>query len=154
MYSTYMTATREELELIDRALRLLRHVVEPPGMIDDEGQRVEASTILVLEALADGGPPTVRDVAERLGVAHSTASRLVKRAEEAGMVRRGPSPANGRETVVEATEQGRAMRRRGERYRIARLAEVVQEWEPQERARFAVSLRRFAEAAQGAIRGG
>lgn len=147
MYHTYMTDARTELEQIDQALMRLRRFFDPPAMVDDEGRRVEASTILVLETLAGPGPRTVRDIAEELDVAHSTASRLVKRAEQAGMVRRRPSPTNRRETVVEATEQGDAARQRGVRYRIERLTAITVTWQPDEIERFATSLHHFAEAA-------
>lgn len=147
MYRTCMTSARNELEQIDRALVRLRRFFDPPAMVDDEGRRVEASTILVLETLAGAGPRTVRDVAEQLDVAHSTASRLITRAEQAGMVRRRPSPTNGRETAVETTRQGHAVRRRGVQYRLERLAEITLSWQPDEIERFATSLHRFAEAA-------
>jgi DNA-binding MarR family transcriptional regulator len=49
---------------------------------------------------------TVTDVAGRLQVAQSTATELVSRAEEAGLVHRSGSPKDGRVAVVQLTEVG------------------------------------------------
>jgi DNA-binding MarR family transcriptional regulator len=49
---------------------------------------------------------TVTDVADRLQVAQSTATELVSRAEEAGLVHRAGSPKDGRVAVVHLTELG------------------------------------------------
>jgi DNA-binding MarR family transcriptional regulator len=51
---------------------------------------------------------TVTDVADRLQVAQSTATELVSRAEEAGLVQRSGSPKDGRVAVVRLTEAGDA----------------------------------------------
>lgn len=152
MYDTYVNASQQgDLQLVDRALMRLRHFVEVPAAVDDAGRRIEASTLLVLEALAAMADPTVRDVARALDVTHSTASRLVLRAEQAGMVRRGPSPASHRERVVEATEEGLVVRRRAVRFRLSRLADITAGWDVEELASFARALDRFAAvAAEGA----
>ncbi|HMO11585.1 MAG TPA: helix-turn-helix domain-containing protein [Actinotalea sp.] len=113
MYYTCMDVPDGALVEIDRALRLLRREVDPPAAVDDHGRRIEASTLLVLEAVLDGRARTVQDVAHHLGVAHSTASRLVTRAESAAMVRRVPSPVSAREAWVTATDLGTATRARG-----------------------------------------
>jgi DNA-binding MarR family transcriptional regulator len=49
---------------------------------------------------------TVTDVADRLQVAQSTATELVSRAEEAGLVQRSGSPKDGRVAVVRLTDAG------------------------------------------------
>jgi DNA-binding MarR family transcriptional regulator len=49
---------------------------------------------------------TVTDVADRLQVAQSTATELVTRAEEAGLVKRSGSPKDGRVAVVRLTGAG------------------------------------------------
>jgi DNA-binding MarR family transcriptional regulator len=48
----------------------------------------------------------VTDIAERLQVAQSTATELVTRAEEAGLVQRSGSPKDGRVALVRLTAQG------------------------------------------------
>jgi DNA-binding MarR family transcriptional regulator len=49
---------------------------------------------------------TVTDVADRLQVAQSTATELVTRAEEAGLVQRSGSPKDGRVALVRLTRPG------------------------------------------------
>jgi DNA-binding MarR family transcriptional regulator len=49
---------------------------------------------------------TVTDLAERLQIAQSTATELVTRAEEAGLVQRFPSPKDGRVALVRLTDTG------------------------------------------------
>lgn len=143
-----LAGSQTDLEILDQALLGLRHFFGAPGVLDDRGRRVELSTLLVLDAIGSVGA-SVREVAQRLGVAHSTASRLVKRAEEAGMVARGHSTLDARETVVAATEAGRQLGRRALAFRLGRLVELTQDWSPDEVATFAASLRRFARVATG-----
>ncbi|NMR20110.1 MarR family winged helix-turn-helix transcriptional regulator [Cellulomonas fimi] len=141
------SGSKKDLERIDRALMQLRRFVEAPAMVDDRGRHVETSTLLVLEALGPESEPTVRDVARRLDVTHSTASRLVTRAEQAGMVRRRRSPTNRRETLVEATDDGHALRDRARTFRLHRLCDIVADWRSDDVAAFAHSLASFAERA-------
>lgn len=144
MYYTYMSARDDHLMRVDRALRVMRRHLMPPAAITDEGRRIETSTVLVLEAVVDAGAQTVRDVARHLGVTHSTASRLITRAEEAGMVSRRPSPASARETLVEATPAGQDVRARGLGFRLDRLAAITAGWPPADVRAFADLLGRFA----------
>ena len=115
-------------------------------IVDDHGRRIEASTLLVLEAVLDGRARTVQDVAHHLGVAHSTASRLVTRAESAAMVRRVPSPVSAREAWVTATDLGTATRARGLGHRLARLADATADWPADQVVALAHLLRRFASS--------
>lgn len=132
---------------MDQALLRLRRFFDAPAVLDDAGPRVELSTLLVLEAVARcGAPPSVRGIAEQLGVAHSTASRLVTRAERAGMVARATSPTDKRETVIASTEVGEGFRRRATAFRLQRLIDLTQTWTREERATFARLLERFAAA--------
>src|ERR671929_1744211 len=49
---------------------------------------------------------TVTELAERLQLAQSTVTELVRRAEEVGLVEREPSPADGRVAHLRLTEEG------------------------------------------------
>ena len=131
---------------IDRAFRQLRRFSELPPRVTDGGVRVETSTLLVLEAVLDAGAGTVRQVAQELAVTQSTASRLVTRAEDAGMVVRGPAPDDAREVAVQATDQGDRVRRRGHDFRVGRLADLTAGWPPDDVETFARLLGRFARS--------
>lgn len=85
---------------------LYRPVLEPLGLTHPQ--------YLVLLALWEQSPRTVRAIAEALHLEPPTLTPLLKRLERIGYVTRGRNPANERELSVELTEQGRALRRRAE----------------------------------------
>ncbi|WP_165372900.1 MarR family winged helix-turn-helix transcriptional regulator [Pengzhenrongella frigida] len=142
-----MTNSASDLELMDQALLRLRHFFDAPAILTDTGTRVELSTLLVLEAVArSGSSASVREIADQLDVAHSTASRLVTRAENAGMIARATSTTDRRETVIETTAVGHDFRRRASAYRLDRLVALTSGWTQDERATFASFLDRFSAA--------
>lgn len=77
-----------------------------------------ASQLPVLAALKDGGALTQRELAEAAGVEQPSMAQLLARMERDGLVRRDPSPTDGRSSLVSLTpaaqrklEPGRALLR-------------------------------------------
>ncbi|PFG43366.1 MarR family transcriptional regulator [Isoptericola jiangsuensis] len=140
-----MTARHRDLRSLDQALIGLRRFLAAPQFLDDEGRAVELSTLLVLDGLPEDGQ-SVRDVAARLAVAHSTASRFVTRAERAGTVARSSAQHDTRQVRVVATPEGRALADRATAFRLARLAHLLDGWSGEDVHTLAVSLSRFAAA--------
>lgn len=133
------------IDQLDRAfLRLRRFLSAPPVLPDGEG-KVELSALLVVDAAVESAPATVKDIAERLVVTHSTASRLVTAAVEAGVVVRAPAPADRRTMLVEPTPQGLQLLKRAIEFRHARLRRIVDDWNEEEVEAFARLAERFAE---------
>lgn len=132
-----------ELQVLDRALLRLRRFFAAPAVVDDQGHPLELSTLLVLHAVGDTGA-TVRQVADELDVAHSTASRFVTRAELAGVVTRRASTVDARAIMVVLTKSGRELDRRATSFRLERLARLTQGWRPEELRDFAKATERFA----------
>jgi DNA-binding MarR family transcriptional regulator len=63
--------------------------------------------LLMIKGAPDGSEQsTVTDLAERLQLAQSTVTELVRRAEEAGLLRREQSPADGRVAHLRLTDEG------------------------------------------------
>ncbi len=63
--------------------------------------------LLMVKGAADGsGQTTVTDLAERLKLAQSTVTELVKRAETAGLVEREQSEADARVAHIRMTAEG------------------------------------------------
>lgn len=63
--------------------------------------------LLLIKGSPDGGQrSTVTELAERLHLAQSTVTELVARAEEAGLVRREGSAADGRVAYLALTTEG------------------------------------------------
>jgi DNA-binding MarR family transcriptional regulator len=72
--------------------------------------------LLMIKGAADGTERSrVSDLVVRLQLTQSTVTELVQRAEEAGLIERRPSPADGR--VVDLTLSGEGNRRLQEAWR-------------------------------------
>lgn len=147
---------------LDAALLALRRFWTAPEVVVDEAvpasaalgrPHVEVSTLLVAEAIRTactaGREVTVADVAAALDVAPSTASRLVDRAIAAGVAQKAPSAANRRKVRLGLTPDGAALAERARAFRAARLAALLADWHPEDRAQLARLLERFATAVRG-----
>ena len=64
---------------------------------------------LPMRVIAQTPDCRVQDIADQLAITSGGASQAVDRIEKAGHVQRRPHPANRRSSVVELTEQGRAL---------------------------------------------
>ncbi len=63
--------------------------------------------LLMIKGAPDGSEQsTVTELADRLQLAQSTVTELVRRAEEAGLVEREPSPSDGRVAHLRLTLEG------------------------------------------------
>lgn len=96
----------------------------------------------------DGSAPevTVGDVADRLEIDPSTASRLVGHAISAGLISRRPSAQDARRASLRLTATGERVIQVADRYRHRYLSELMADWAEEERAEFARLLTRFTEA--------
>jgi DNA-binding MarR family transcriptional regulator len=92
------------------------------------------------------GEVTVGAVAERLEIDPSTASRLVGHAIDAGLVSRRPSPTDARRANLQLTEAGERVKQVSHRFRMAYLANLMEDWAEEEKAEFARLLTRFTDA--------
>ena len=142
----------EGLAAVDDALLRLRRLwsASRSRLVDDDGgPAVEMSSLLVVEACARGAARGtevgVGDVARLADVEPSTASRLVDRAQEAGLVARRPSAASARRTALELTPAGSALRERAVRARQGWLADQLAGWTEADVAAFGALLTRFAD---------
>ncbi len=146
----YRTCVARDVTALDDALLRLRRLWSPDRTrsVDDAGTPVEMSSLLVVEACAraDGPEVTIGDIARFADVTHSTASRLVDRAERAGLVRRLPSARNARRTAVALTGPGAALRGRAVRARTAWLDACLSDWPDADVDQLGRLLLRFAAA--------
>jgi DNA-binding MarR family transcriptional regulator len=63
--------------------------------------------LLMIKGAADGSErSTVTELAERLQLAQSTVTELVRRAEEVGLLMREPSSVDGRVAYIRLTDEG------------------------------------------------
>jgi DNA-binding MarR family transcriptional regulator len=147
----------DDLLRLDRALLRLRRSWDAPAGIPHEGRMVEGSTLLVslaveersvVDGRAEAGVAEVGvvEVADSLGVTQSTASRLVSRAVDAGMVARGPSASDPRRVALDLTDDGRRLVEASREFRAARLGVALAGWPPADVAALAELMTRFAAA--------
>ncbi|MGX6607385.1 MarR family winged helix-turn-helix transcriptional regulator [Micromonosporaceae bacterium Da 78-11] len=136
------------MERVDRALLRLRRMWDAPSGIPHDGGVVEGSTLLVCLAISDATSEVgVSEVMNALGVAHSTASRLVARAAQVGMIERAASEADPRRASLTLTPAGTRLVLASRDYRAARLQDMLTGWPDHDIANLAELLTRFAQAA-------
>jgi DNA-binding MarR family transcriptional regulator len=105
----------------------------------------------VLSTVERGGPIAVSDLADRLGVDQSTASRQIKPLEERGLIRRTSDPADRRSSLLSITAAGRRVRSRVRETVRADIDTALREWSPAECERLGVLLDRFGDALRATL---
>lgn len=122
-------------EQLDAALIGIRRICDaPPGkpLIEHDGNPIEISTLLVVDAVTRNLRCSVTDVAHALSVTPSTASRLVERAVATHMVQRVRSDKDSRRVELHLTPQGRQLHDQGVRFRTNNLADLLADWNTDE----------------------
>lgn len=129
--------------LRDAITRLNRRVRQARPVGDLTVTQISALTSLEL-----GGALTPRELADAERVQPPTMTKIVAKLEERGLVRRTPHPTDGRQVVLAATEQGKAVLAQHERARDEWLARALAGLSPDERD----TLLRAAEILQKVAR--
>jgi len=70
------------------------------------GTKLTPSKLRALDLLAEHGGLRIGELADRVGVDDTTATRMVDRIEELGLAQRGPVEGDRRAIVVELTDDG------------------------------------------------
>jgi DNA-binding MarR family transcriptional regulator len=96
-----------------------------------------AATLAGIDRL---GPQRLTLLAVREGVTQPAMTQLISRLEESGLVRREPSPDDGRVVLVTITEQGRATLAHRRAARAERLAAIIDQLSPDHRAALSAAL--------------
>jgi DNA-binding MarR family transcriptional regulator len=89
---------------------------------------------------------SMRGLADRLRVEPSTATRAVNRLVDDGFAERFTKPDDGRVVMVRITDEGRVCHTDVARRRSYAMAQILSEFEPDERAQLADLLDRFINA--------
>ena len=132
-------------DALDDALVAVRRVLLRPGyrtrLLEGLPGRVELATLRLLRTVQrHDGPPSIGEVAEVLTVDPSTASRVVERAVEQGLLERRPCTDDRRRTRLELTAAGTELLDRATARRRELLAEVTADWDADELAHLVTSL--------------
>jgi DNA-binding MarR family transcriptional regulator len=117
---------------LERIVGLYRSLSPASGL-----SMTAAATLASVERF---GPQRLTVLAVREGVTQPAMTQLISRLEESGLVRREPSPEDGRVVLVVITDDGRATLARRRAVRAERLAGIIAELDPDHRAALAGAL--------------
>lgn len=127
-------ATRVSVGIALRSLELLEGAVSLPQF-------------RLLVALRELGRSPSSRVAQALGIAASSVTRLADRLHASGHVVRGTDPHNRSIVTLELTERGREIVARVMDWRRHELTRILCRLDPQERAAVVAAMQRFTEVA-------
>lgn len=106
------------------------------------GYPMERAHYLLLGRL-EGGEKSTGDIAETLGLDHSTVVRQVAAVEELGFAERRINPRDRRSVLVGLTPAGATSVAAMREVRQTRLGRILADWSDAEREAFAGLLKRF-----------
>ncbi len=106
------------------------------------GSSITGTQVGALKVLA-AGELRMGDLADRLLVAPSVASRVVATLEGDGLVQRHPDPADARACLLGLTDLGRARLAERQQYSLQLLREVLADWTDEEAAAATASMARL-----------
>lgn len=98
---------------------------------------LEQGQMDALDLLTRRDERPMKELAARLRVEPSTATRAVQRLENDGLVERFPSPEDGRVVLVRITEEGRRRHDAVATRRSIAMMHILSEFDPRERAQLA-----------------
>jgi DNA-binding MarR family transcriptional regulator len=131
-------ASREEIasRLHSAAIHLLRRV-----RVQDAASGIGPARLSALSVIVFAGPLSLQDLARAEQVRPPTMSRIVDGLEAAGLVRRRINEQDRRAVLIEATAEGVALLKRGQRRRVRFLAAQLEKLSGAELAGLERSLR-------------
>jgi DNA-binding MarR family transcriptional regulator len=101
----------------------------------------------VLVVLASRGPQRISDLADRLAVNSSSATRICDRLESSGLAEREPSPLDRRVVCVGLTSSGRDLVDQVTEARRAEIRQIVSAMPEEYTGQLIAALRAFSDAA-------
>ncbi len=122
------TAATPTPELTERAARLRLAITRTARRLRQEaGTELGPSSAAALATIERAGPLTPSELAKQEGIQRPTATRILSRLSELGLVERTPDPEDGRCSIVTVTAEGRAHLKRLRRRKNAYLARRMRE---------------------------
>jgi len=104
---------------------------------------LQPASYLLLSHLAHEGPMRSSAVAESFGIDKGAVSRQVQHLADLGLVERMPDPADGRATLLSASEDARLRLEDVNRHRRKYLDERLGEWTEDDLRGFVAALARY-----------
>lgn len=151
MWYTY-TVTAGDLEDLDELLAATRRAVQRPGYrwrllhgIDLPGGIATLRLLRAVELLGIQGEPSIKDVAARLGIEHSTASRAVDQAVRNGLLTKRGCADDLRRARLTLSASGRAVLAKASTRRRDLLESITEGWSEQDVSRLVQLLQTLLE---------
>ncbi len=139
----------DEAVLVDEAVELLPRIVrqmQTTFTCYGEANGLTLGQMKALSYLYRNGRRTVGEVAEGLGLAMPTASELVDKLAERGLLEREVNPSNRRQVHVWLNDEAMAFARELHDLRRAQVRRAFAGFQPGERATVVRGLRALSEA--------
>ncbi len=121
-----MSANRDDI------LQMVGGLMTVLGGIERARKSGEASTLALLQIVAQRGPVRPSDIAADMGVHPSTVTRQVRTLEAEGHVAVDIDPGDRRSCFLTLTDAGRKEVERLTEVGLARFAAFVEDWDPEE----------------------
>lgn len=126
--------------------RVHAHTVEATGV------QVSRTGLRFLSLVADTGPTSATTMAAVLDVSQPTASRVLQKLEDDGLVVRRASSSDGRVSHYLTTAKGRRALQRVHRHHVEQLARVLEDVDEQRRADIAQAVTELVDRLTSASR--
>lgn len=130
------------------AIRQLRRLSQPlqRSLYAVDGRELTPAQVEALEVLDGQRRWRMHEIASKLGVDQSTATRTISPLVELELVSRAPDPVDARYVLVGLTRRGRRRRAAISAARRALMRDVLGEMAPERRVAFAEMLEEYVQA--------
>jgi DNA-binding MarR family transcriptional regulator len=128
----------DELGQLMASMRSLSHHLA--ALVDPE---LQAAGLWVIRWLSQNGPSHAGQIATELLMDKGAVSRQLRALRELGLVQSDPDPLDGRATLVQLTEEGRARLERIREAARQRFYGRIENWSDKDLRAFAAMLARF-----------
>jgi DNA-binding MarR family transcriptional regulator len=132
----------QQLTILLRRVQRI-HLSTASGDLD-----LDRSAFGIMCRLADEGPQRLGSLAQAFGLDPSTITRQVQALESAGLARRATDSADRRASILDLSDEGRAVLLRTRDHRRARFEAALADWSPKEKAEFGRLLEKFNISAE------
>lgn len=116
------------------------------GGVGQVRNSMDRAAYLLLNRLDKEGPMGVKALAASMGIDSSTVTRQVAPLVDTGLVKRTSHPEDGRAVVLQLSPRGQSRLDEVRSSRRQLMAELTEDWEPEEREAFCTLLTRFNSA--------
>ncbi|MCZ9343070.1 MarR family transcriptional regulator [Streptomyces sp. TRM76130] len=113
------------------------------GGVGQVRNTMDRAAYLLLNRLDKEGPMGVKALAASMGIDSSTVTRQVAPLVDTGLVKRTSHPEDGRAVVLQLSQRGASRLDEVRASRRQLMAELTQDWAPEERETFCALLTRF-----------